>query len=102
MTFKRSLAVLVLTAVLSGGALAQMPVFLDDESIFTAVEEVLNGVHELADARITVRSRDGFVTLSGSAASAKDIVIAGRLASSVRGVTGISNEIRVADRPSRA
>ena len=102
MTFKRSLAVLVLAAGLSGGALAQKPVVLDDESIFAAVEEVLQGARALAAARITVRSQDGFVTLSGSADSVKDIATAGRLASSVRGVTGVSNEIRVAGRPSRA
>jgi len=102
MTFKRSLAVLVLAAGLSGGALAQKPVVLDDESIFAAVEEVLHGAPALAAARITVRSQDGFITLSGSADSVKDIATAGRLASSVRGVTGVSNEIRVADRPWRA
>ena len=102
MIFKRSLAVLVLAAGLSGGALAQKPVVLDDESIFAAVEEVLRGVRSLAAARITVRSQDGFVTLGGSADSVKDIATAVRLASSVRGVTGVSNEIRVADRPWRA
>jgi len=102
MTFKRSLAVLVLAAGLSGGALAQKPVVLDDESIFAAVEEVLRGARALAAARITVRSQDGFITLGGSAPSVKDIATAVRLAWNVRGVTGVSNEIRVADRPWRA
>ena len=102
MTLKRSLAVLVLAAGLSGGALAQKPVLLDDESIFAAVEEVLHGAPALAAARITVRSQDGFVTLSGSADTQKDIAAAVGLASGVRGVTGVKNEIRVGDRPSRA
>ena len=102
MTFKRNLAILLLAASLSGAVFAQKPVALDDESIFAAVEEVLHGAPALAAARITVRSQDGFITLSGSADSVKQIAMAGRLASSVRGVTGVSNEIRVADRPDRA
>jgi osmotically-inducible protein OsmY len=102
MSLHRSLAVLLLAASLSGGVLAQAPISLDDETIFAAVEDALQGARSLAAARITVRSRDGFVTLGGVAATVEDIATAGRLAARVRGVTGISNEIRVADRPSRA
>ena len=103
MTFKRNLAILLLATSLSGAAFAQKPVALDDEAIFVAVEEVLQGSRALAAARIIViRSQDGFITLGGSAASVKDIATAERLASSVRGVTGVRNEIRVADRPWRA
>ena len=97
MKFHRSFAVLVLAASLSGGALA-----LDDESIFVAVDEALRGAHALAEARITVRSQDGFITLTGVAGSTEEIATAGRLASRVRGVTGVANEIQVADRPWRA
>lgn len=96
MKFHRSLAVLVLAAGLSGGALA-----LDDESIFVAVDDALRGAPSLAEARIEVSSQDGFITLSGVADTMEDIATAGRLASSVRGVTGVANEIRVADRPAR-
>ena len=97
MTLKRSFAALVLAASFSGGALA-----LDDESIFVAVDDALRGAHALADARITVRSQDGFITLGGVADTLEDIAAAGTLAWGVSGVTGVTNEIRVADRPSRA
>ena len=102
MTFQKNLAIVLFAASLSGAVFAQKPVVLDDEAIFVAVEEVLDGAHALAAARITVRSQDGFITLGGSAPSVKDIATAVRLASSVPGVTGVSNEIRVADRPWRA
>jgi osmotically-inducible protein OsmY len=102
MNIHRSLAALLLAASLSGGAFAQQPVLLDDEAIFVAVEEILHGTRSLDSARIDVSSRDGFVTLSGVAASIEDIATAGRLAARVRGVIGVSNEIRVEDRPSRA
>ena len=102
MTFHRSLAVLLLAASLSGGALAQAPVALDDENIFAAVEDALQRTRALAAARITVRSRDGFVPLSGVADTMEQIATAGRLAARVRGVTGVRNKIRVANRPWRA
>ena len=102
MALNRALAVLLLAASLSGGALAQNLVLLDDEVIFVAVEEALHGARALGAADITVRSQDGFVTLSGSADTMEDIATAGRLAARVRGVTGVSNKIRIANRPSRA
>ena len=97
MNFHRTLAVLLLAASLCGGVAAQG---LDDETIFLAVEDALSA-HSLAGADITVRSRDGYVTLSGFAATMADIATAGRLASRVRGVTGVRNEICVAFRPSQ-
>lgn len=99
MNLHRTLAVLLLAASLSGGVLAQRPVPVDDETIFIAVEDALHGARSLADADITVRSRDGHVTLSGFAATMEDVAEAGRLASRVRGVTGVENEIRVAVPP---
>lgn len=99
---RRSLAALVLAAGLCSGVAAQERAALDDETIFTAVEDALHGAQALATARITVRSRDGFVTLGGVAATVQDIATAGRLAARVRGVTGVSNEIRIADRAWRA
>ena len=102
MSLNRSLAVLVLVASLSGGALAQTVVALDDESIFVAVDDALRRAHSLTAARITVRSQDGFITLGGFADTMEDIATAGRLAARVRGVTGVANEIRVANRPWRA
>jgi osmotically-inducible protein OsmY len=93
MNFHRTLAVLLLAASLSGGVPAQGR---DDETIFVAVEDALHSARSLAGADITVRSRDGYVTLSGFAATMEDIATAGRLASRVRGVTGVNNEICVA------
>jgi osmotically-inducible protein OsmY len=103
MTFNRSFAALVLVASLAGSALAQGKVVaIDDETIFTAVESALQRSRSLKAARIEVHSREGFVTLTGFAASVDDIATAGRLAAQVRGVTGVSNQIKVADRASRA
>ena len=96
MNFYRTLAVLLLAASLCGGVAAQGP---DDETIFLAVEDALSA-RSLAGADITVRSRDGYITLSGFAATMADIATAGRLASGVRGVTGVRNELCVAVRPS--
>jgi osmotically-inducible protein OsmY len=101
MNLHRTLAVLLLAASLSGGVLAQDRVALDDETIFIAVEDALHSARSLAGADITVRSRDGYVTLSGFAATMENIAEAGRLASRVRGVTGVKNKIRVAVPPSR-
>jgi osmotically-inducible protein OsmY len=101
MRLHRSLAAAVLAATLAGEVLAQAPA-VADEVIFTAVEEALHRAPALAAARITVRIRDGYVTLSGFADSRKDIATAGMLAARVRGVTGVRNDIRVADRPARA
>jgi osmotically-inducible protein OsmY len=102
MNLHRTLAILLLAASLSGGVLAQDRVALDDETIFVAVEDALHSARSLAGADITVHSRDGYVTLSGFAATMQDIAEAGRLASRVRGVTGVRNKIRVAVPPSRA
>lgn len=96
MNFHRTLAVLLLAASLCSGVAAQGT---DDEAIFLAVEDALSA-HSLAGADITVRSRDGYITLSGFAATMADIATAGRLASRVRGVTGVRNELCVAVRPS--
>jgi hyperosmotically inducible protein len=102
MKLHRTLAVFLLAASVCGGVHAQSSIYLDDETIFVAVEEALRVARSLAGADITVRSREGFVTLSGFARSMEDIAAAGRIAARVRGVTGVKNELRVADRPSRA
>ena len=101
MSLHRSLA-LILAASFSGGVFAQSETSLEDETIFIAVEQALQGARALPWANITVRSRDGVVTLRGVVATMEDIASAGRIASRVRGVTGVSNQIRVADRPWRA
>ena len=102
MNVNRRLAALVLTASLAGGVLAQDKVIAnDDAAILAQVERVLDRASALAVARITVHTRDGFVTLTGFVATMEDVATAGRLAGAVHGVTGVSNRIRVADRASR-
>ena len=101
MNLNRSFAVAVLAAMLAGSVLAQSPAARDDEGIFAEVEEALQAAPTLVAARITIRIRDGHVTLSGLADTMKDVATAGRLAGRVAGVTGVSNRIRIADRPMR-
>ncbi len=101
MKIQRTFAVLVLCAGFSGGLLAQSTLGRDDESIFVAVEQALQRTPSLAGADITVHSREGFVTLSGVARTVKDIARAGKIALGVRGVIGVSNELRITDRESR-
>ena len=101
MNVNRSFAAVVLAASLAGSVLAQRPSARDDEAIFTAVQEALHDAPSLASAIIKVRIREGHVTLSGSADTVKDVATAGRLAARVPGVTGVSNRIRIADRPMR-
>ena len=95
MAFTRSVAALFLAASIGSAAAAPQRIALDDETIFTAVEEALHDSSSLFGSRITVQSRDGFVTLGGSARSVADIAAASRIASRVRGVTGVDNQIRV-------
>jgi osmotically-inducible protein OsmY len=102
MTLHRSLAVLLLAATFSAAAGTHERGARDDETIFAAVEDALQRSHSLATARITVQSRDGFVTLGGTAGTTAQIATAGRLAARVRGVTGVDNAIRITDRRWRA
>jgi osmotically-inducible protein OsmY len=92
----------VLVAATTFAAAAQPRGALDDETIFAAVEDALQRSPSLATARITVKSRDGFVTLGGTAGTTAQIATAGRLAARVRGVTGVDNAIHITDRRWRA
>ena len=100
-SFLRILAALLLAAIF-GGAFAQLPVPVDDETIFQEVDGALRGSDTLAQAHIDVRAKDGIVTLSGSAPTLEHIALAGSLAARIRGVATVQNDIRVADRPWRA
>ena len=83
----RILAPLLLAASL--GALAQGPVPVDDETLFQEIDGAIRRSAALGRAHITVRARDGFVTLSGFARTMEDVALAGSLAWRVRGVTGV-------------
>ena len=102
MKLNRGFAAVLLAASVAGAVFAQRPSGHDDQAISTAVQEALDDAPSLAGARITVRIREGYVTLGGVAGTVKDVATAGRLASRVPGVMGVTNQIRIADRPVRS
>jgi osmotically-inducible protein OsmY len=102
MSLNRGFAAVVLAASLAGAVFAQRPSGHEDEAIFIAVQGALQDAPSLASARITVRIREGFVTLGGVAGTVTEAATAGRLASRVPGVMGVINNIRIADRPMRS
>jgi osmotically-inducible protein OsmY len=102
MKLNRGFAAVVLAASLAGAVFAQRPSGHDDEEIFTAVQGALHDAPSLGSARITVRIREGYVTLGGVAGTVGEVATAGRLASRVPGVMGVINNIRIADRPMRS
>ena len=97
------LAALVLAiAAYSPGAAAEGPFPIDDAAITAQVERAISREPSLAASDITVVTREGTVTLEGFARTMEDIAKAAQLARAVRGVTAVTNGIRVANRPSRA
>jgi hyperosmotically inducible protein len=96
----RTLAVLALAANLNVALAQSAPV--DDETIFVEVDAALRHQRSLRGTAIHVRAQEGTVTLSGSARTTEEIALAGSLASRVRGVSTVNNEIRVSNRRSRA
>lgn len=102
MKTNRALAALAIAVSFSGGAIAQRQISAADDAVFVAVETALHDARALAGADIIVSSRDGFVTLRGVARSMEEIATAVDIALGVRGVTGVQNRIRIADRASRA
>ena len=102
MKTNRALAAIVLAAAFSGGAIAQPQMSAADDAILVAVETALYDARSLAGTDILVSSRDGWVTLIGVARSMEEIAAAVDITLGVRGVTGVRNNIRMADRPSRA
>ena len=64
MKLNRGFAAVLLAASVAGAVFAQRPSGHDDQAISTAVQEALDDAPSLAGARITVRIREGYVTLS--------------------------------------
>lgn len=84
--------------LLASGLTLSAPVhtpFVDDDKIFHAVEGDLRGAGSLAGTDITVAARQGVVTLTGAARTLEQIMTAGRIAARTRGVTGVTNDIRI-------
>jgi osmotically-inducible protein OsmY len=73
-----------------------------DSTITQRVQRAIAQDRALADLHIEVRTQDGMVNLTGFVRTLEDIARAGELARAVRGVSGVKNDLRVANRPSRA
>jgi osmotically-inducible protein OsmY len=97
------LAVLLVAGTFAASrAQAQDKRLIDDSTITQRVQRAIAQDRVLGDLHIEVRTQDGMVSLTGFARSLEDIARAGELARAVRGVAGVRNGLRVADRPSRA
>jgi osmotically-inducible protein OsmY len=98
------MAILVLAAAAFGaGALrAQEKGGGSDASITRQVEEGLARDAALRGMKIRVETLDGVVNLTGFVRTLEDIARAGAVAKRVSGVSAVRNDLRVADRPSRA
>jgi hyperosmotically inducible protein len=73
-----------------------------DASITRSVEDAIFAVPALKAMDIRVETRRGIVRLSGFVSSLADIVQVDSIVRRVDGVGGIRNNLRVANRPSRA
>ena len=97
------LAVLLVVGTFAAGrAQAQDKAPFGDAAITQRVERALEKDPVLKLMDIKVQTQDGLVSLSGFVRSLEDAVKAGTLAHGVRGVSGVRNGLRVANRPSRA
>ena len=68
---------------------------IDDTSITAAVKEKILAEPELKVLKISVDTKDGHVTLSGSADSPEKVKKAEQIASNVSGVKGVENRLTV-------
>jgi len=97
------LAVLLVAGTFAASrAQAQEKQLIDDSTITQRVQRAVAQDLVLGNMHIEVRTQDGMVSLTGFARSLEDIARAGELVRAVRGVAGVRNGLRVADRPSRA
>jgi osmotically-inducible protein OsmY len=100
-TFKGSL---LLTGVLiaglagcasSGGTGQKTGAYVDDAWITTKVKSEMVADHDVKAHNISVDTAQGVVKLTGTADSWQEANKAAEIARSVKGVTGVENEIRV-------
>lgn len=97
------LAVLLVAATFAAGhSQAQDKAPVTDAAITERVQSALAKDAVLGGMDIKVATQDGMVSLTGFVRTLEDIAKAGALAHRVRGVTGVRNDLRVANRPSRA
>jgi osmotically-inducible protein OsmY len=95
-------ALLVASALGAGHADAQSKPLAQDAAITLEIQTALAKDPVLKVMHIKVETRGGVVSLTGFVRSLEDIAKAGALAHGVRGVAGVRNDLRVANRPSRA
>lgn len=97
------LAVLLVAGTFAAGnAQAQGKPVSVDAAITAQVQSALKKDAFLKNMDITVETNGAVVNLTGFVRSLDDIAKAGELARGVRGVEGVRNSLRVANRPSRA
>ena len=104
----RTLGAWVLAGALSaaafgaGDSAAQAKPASADAAITLQVQETIARDPLLGSMRIEVETHGRVVHLTGFVRSLQDIAKAGELARAVRGVSAVSNGLRLQDRPSRA
>ncbi len=76
--------------------------YVDDSAITTAVKAKLAGDHAASLTRIGVETDRGVVTLTGVAKDEATKQRAAELASSVKGVQGVNNNVQVQAQPPAA
>ena len=96
-------ALLLLVGAFAGNRLqAQEKDASSDTSITRQVERTLAQDRGLRSMDIKVETQNAVVSLTGFVRSLEDIAKAGGLAKAVTGVSDVRNDLRVANRPSRA
>jgi osmotically-inducible protein OsmY len=86
----------------AGSAQAQASPAATDASITAQVQGALSKDPVLGAMDIKVQTQHGVVSLSGFVRTIEDIAKAGEVARGVSGVSGVRNDLRVANQPSRA
>lgn len=74
----------------------------DDATLNAAVKSRLNWSRYADELEVMVSSRDGRVTLQGSASNQKSRDMAGMIAASTRGVSDVDNQLQLASTPRTA
>ena len=95
-------ALFVAGAFMANRADAQGKPASADAGITAQVQGALKKDPFLRNMDINVETNGAVVNLTGFVRSVDDIVKAGELARAVRGVEGVRNGLRIANRPSRA
>jgi len=88
-------SILILALAGCAGAGEKTGTYIDDSSITTKVKSDLLGTKDISSAHISVNTTKGVVTLTGTAATAKESAKAAEVARGVAGVKSVKNDIRI-------